>query len=147
MTNPLDPYSGVANEKITRYQAGALEQRVLHMKTADPLRTPTYSLFPKPHYFFSTTGPNVSVNNAFAYDHGYYSPNIDVTWVAMAGAGVAANGVNGPHRLVATNRAIPSRCTPCLRRGPRARGWKRRTSGLRCSTCWGCTRTTRPTVR
>ena len=51
-----DPYSGVSNEKITKYQAGALEQRVLHIQTADPLRTPTYTLFPKGDYFFSTTG-------------------------------------------------------------------------------------------
>ena len=76
-----DPYSGVNGEKIAKYQAGALEQRVLHMQTADPLRTPTYTLFPKGDYFFSTSGPNVSINSSFAYDHGYYSPNIDITWV------------------------------------------------------------------
>ncbi len=91
-----DPYSGVDGEKITKYQAGALEQRVLHLQAADPLRTPTYTLFPKPDYFFSTSGPNVSINSSFAYDHGYYSPNIDVTWVGMAGPGVAARGVDGP---------------------------------------------------
>ena len=96
MTEPDDPYSGVDNEKITKYQAGALEQRVLHLQTADPLRTPTYTLFPKPDYFFSTSGPNVSINTSFAYDHGYYSPNIDITWVGMVGPGVAANGVDGP---------------------------------------------------
>ena len=96
MTNPHDPYSGVDNEKIVDYQAGKLEQRVLHMQTIDPLRTPTYTLFPKPDYFFSTSGPNVSINSSFAYDHGYYSPNIDVTWVGMAGKGVAVNGVDGP---------------------------------------------------
>jgi hypothetical protein len=96
MTNPHDPYSGVANEKITQYQAGALEERVLHMQTVDPLRFPTYTLFPKPDYFFSTSGTNVSINSSFAYDHGYYSPNIDNTWVAIAGKGVAVNGVDGP---------------------------------------------------
>jgi hypothetical protein len=96
MTNPHDPYSGVNNEKIVDYQAGRLEQRVLHMQTRDPLRTPTYTLFPKPDYFFSTSGQNVSINSSFAYDHGYYSPNIDVTWVGMAGKGVAVNGVDGP---------------------------------------------------
>jgi hypothetical protein len=96
MTNPLDVYSGVSNEKIAAYQAGALEERVLHMQTADPLRLPTYTLFPKPDYFFSTSGPNISINSGFAYDHGYYSPNIDITWVAFAGKGVAVNGVDGP---------------------------------------------------
>jgi hypothetical protein len=91
-----DPYTGVQGEKIVNYQAGAIEQRILHLQTSDPLRTPTYSLFPKPDYFFSTTGPNVSINNGFAYNHGYYSPNIDITWSALAGPGIAARGVDGP---------------------------------------------------
>jgi hypothetical protein len=96
MTNPHDPYSGVDNEQIVRYQAGALEERVLHMQTVDPLRMPTYTMFPKPDYYFSTSGPNVSINDYYAYDHGYHSPNIDVTWVGIAGKGVAVKGVDGP---------------------------------------------------
>jgi hypothetical protein len=95
MTSNLT-YSGVPNEQIAKYQAGALEERVLHMQTNDPLRMPTYSIFPMPDYFFSTSGPNVSFNNGFAYDHGYYSPNIDITWAAITGPGVANNGVDGP---------------------------------------------------
>ena len=102
MKNPHDPYSGVNNEPIVDYQAGALEQRVLHMQTSDPLRTPTYTLFPKPDYFFATsdigTPPqHIGINPGFAYDHGYYSPNIDITWVAIAGKGAAVNGVDGPN--------------------------------------------------
>ncbi len=98
MTDPQDPYSGVADEKIVAYQASALEERVLHMRTIDPLRLPTYTIFPKPDYYFSTSGPNVSINSNFAYDHGYYSPNIDITWVGIAGpAGVVARrGLDGP---------------------------------------------------
>jgi hypothetical protein len=95
MTSNLT-YSGVPNEQIAKYQAGALEQRVLHMQTNDPLRTPTYSIFPMPDYFFGTSGPNVTFNNGFAYDHGYYSPNIDITWAGIVGPGVAVNGVDGP---------------------------------------------------
>jgi predicted transcriptional regulator len=91
-----DPYTGEASTTITKYQAGALEQRVLHMQSADPLRTPTYTLFPKPDYFFSTSGANVSINNGFAWNHGYYSPNIDVTWSSLVGPGVAARGLDGP---------------------------------------------------
>ncbi len=91
-----NPYSGATAQKIVNYQASALEERTLHMQTADPLRLPTYSLFPVPDYFFSTTGPNVSVNSGFAWNHGYYSPNIDVTWAAIAGRGVAHRGVDGP---------------------------------------------------
>ena len=91
-----DPYTGNSNENIVAYQAGALEERALHMQTADPLRTPTYTLFPRGDYFFGTTGANVAINASFAYDHGYYSPNIDVTWVGIAGPGVAVRGVDGP---------------------------------------------------
>src|SRR4029077_9769358 len=95
MTSNLT-YSGVPNEQIAKYQAGALEQRVLHMQTNDPLRTPTYSIFPMPVYFFSTSGPNVSFNNGCGYDHGYYAPNIDITWSSVVGPGAAVNGVDGP---------------------------------------------------
>ncbi|MFL5914401.1 MAG: hypothetical protein ACJ752_02010 [Gaiellaceae bacterium] len=96
MTSNLT-YSGVANEKIAKYQADQVEQRILHMQTNDPLRTPTYSIFPMPDYFFgASSGPNVAFNNGFAYDHGYYSPNINITWVGMVGPGVVNNQVDGP---------------------------------------------------
>ncbi|MDT4919764.1 MAG: hypothetical protein QOI15_666 [Pseudonocardiales bacterium] len=95
MTSNLT-YSGVPNEHIVKYQAGALEQRVLHLQTNDPLRTPTYTLFPMPDYFFTTSGANVSVNPAFGWNHGYYSPNIDITWAGIVGPGVAVRGVDGP---------------------------------------------------
>ncbi len=95
MTSNLT-YSGAANEQIAKYQADQVEQRILHMQTNDPLRTPTYSIFPVPDYFFSTSGANVQFNNGFAYDHGYYSPNINITWVGMVGPGVVNNGVDGP---------------------------------------------------
>jgi hypothetical protein len=91
-----NPYSGAIGEHIAKYQAGAVEQRILHMQTNDPLRTPTYSIFPVPDYFFSTSGANVSINPGFAYDHGYYSPNIDITWAGFVGPGVAVRGVDGP---------------------------------------------------
>ena len=97
MTSNLT-YSGVGNEKIAKYQADQVEQRILHMQTNDPLRTPTYSIFPMPDYYFGAfgTAPNVSFNNGFAYDHGYYSPNINITWVGMVGPGVVNNQVDGP---------------------------------------------------
>jgi len=103
-----DPYTGVANERITNYQAGAVEQRILHIQTSDPLRTPTFTLFPKPDYFFSTSGPNVSINNGFAYNHGYYSPNIDVTWSSLVGPGVAVRGVDGPQPAAGNQPSDPN---------------------------------------
>jgi hypothetical protein len=96
-----NPYSGTTGEKIVNYQAGAVEQRILHLGSADPLRTPTFTIFPKPDYFFSQGAPScatpcVSINPRFAWDHGYYSPDIDITWTAFAGPGVAVRGVDGP---------------------------------------------------
>lgn len=103
-----DPYTGVNGERIVNYQASALEQRVLHMQTADPLRTPTYSLFPKPDFYFSTSGPNVSINSSFAWNHGYYSPNIDITWAGVAGPGVAVRGVDGPQAWQGNESSDPN---------------------------------------
>ena len=102
-----NPYSGNPNERIVNYQAGATEQRILHLETADPLRTPTITVFPKPDYFFDAAAPAcagstnpaadcIRVNPAFAWNHGYYSPDIDITWSSFVGRGVAARGVDGP---------------------------------------------------
>jgi hypothetical protein len=92
-----NPYSGAQGEHIVKYQAGAVEQRVLHMQTADPLRTPTYTMFPVPDYYFSMTGAaGVTILNGYAFNHGYYSPNIDVTWSSFVGPGVANRRVDGP---------------------------------------------------
>jgi hypothetical protein len=107
VTNPHDPYTGNADEPITAYMAGSVEQEILHLVNADPLRTPTFTLFPKPDYFFgsSTTCTSADqqpcVTNAgsasrFAWDHGYYAPTIDITWVGFVGPGVARLGLDGP---------------------------------------------------
>jgi hypothetical protein len=100
-------YSGNPNERIINYQAGATEQRILHLETTDPLRTPTVTIFPKPDYFFDAVNPKcgttpqaasacVAVNPSFAWNHGYYSPDIDITWSSFVGPGVRARGVDGP---------------------------------------------------
>ena len=105
-----NPHSGNPNEPIVNYQAGATEQRILHLETADPLRTPTVTVFPKPDYFFDAASPAcgtssnpaadcVRVNPAFAWNHGYYSPDIDITWSSFAGPGVGARGVDGPQPI------------------------------------------------
>jgi len=94
-----NPYSGETNQRIVKYQAGAVEERILHMQTADPLRMPSYTMFPVPDWFFSAsppTAPGTSLNTGFAWNHGYYSPNIDVTWSSFVGPGVKHLGVDGP---------------------------------------------------
>jgi hypothetical protein len=102
-----NPHSGVQGETVVNYQADAIEQRILHLQTADPQRTPTYTVFPKPDYYFDSASPAcatsanpqsdcVKVTSGFAWNHGYYSPDIDITWSSFVGPGIAKNGVDGP---------------------------------------------------
>src|SRR5437588_2666774 len=46
-----------------------------------------------------------SINSGFAWNHGYYQPEIDITWLGMAGPGVAHHGLDGPP----ATRGIPLR--------------------------------------
>jgi hypothetical protein len=113
LTNPHDPYTGNDDEPIAAYMAGSVEQEILHLVNADPDRTPTFTLFPKPDYFFGSTlgcsagdqapcASNTLTNSAssppwrFAWDHGYYAPTIDITWAGFVGPGVADLGLDGP---------------------------------------------------
>jgi hypothetical protein len=107
LTNPHDPYTGNDDEPITAYLAGSVEQEILHLINADPDRTPTFTLFPKPDYFFGSNAACTPANQApcasnggtasrFAWNHGYYAPTIDITWVGFVGPGVANLGLDGP---------------------------------------------------
>jgi hypothetical protein len=108
LTNPHDPYTGNDDEPIAAYLAGSVEQEILHLVNADADRTPTFTLFPKPDYFFglgsgctpatqALCASNTLGNAArFAWDHGYYAPTIDITWAGFVGPGVANLGLDGP---------------------------------------------------
>jgi hypothetical protein len=91
--------------------ADPVTEQLLHFQNADPNRTPTFTVFPKGEYFFSggtsdSCGTGVtslnantkcsSVNSGFAYNHGYYAPEIDITWLGLVGPGVANKGLDGP---------------------------------------------------
>jgi len=110
-----DVFDGNVQENITQYEADPATEALLHFVNADPLRTPSFTLFPKPDYFFTigatdgspanqcAAGVNQSnawqkctqTNQSFAWDHGYYAPEIDNTYVAFVGPGVAHKGVDG----------------------------------------------------
>jgi len=79
---------------------------------ADPARTPTFALFAKPDYFLSTgpatcTGPCVTQNTGFAWDHGDYAAEIDTNWLGIAGPGVAHLGLDGSAPASGPNSAGP----------------------------------------
>ena len=95
-----NPYSGNTSEKITNYLADPVEEGILHMVNADPARTPTFAMFAKPDYFLSSgpaacSGPCVTQNTGFAWNHGDYAAEIDTNWLGIAGPGVAHLGLDG----------------------------------------------------
>jgi hypothetical protein len=97
-------------ETMTQYEADPTVEQLLHFTNADPNRTPSFTVFPKPDFFLSSrtsdscgtgvTQANAamkcsSINNGFAWDHGYYAPEINTTWLGLVGPGVAHKGVDG----------------------------------------------------
>ncbi len=93
-TNPI---SG-QNQKIFNYFADPVEMKLLHMVTGDPARTPTFTGFANPDYFLFAGAPNcnspcVTVQPGFAWNHGDFSPDINVTWLGIVGPGVKHLGV------------------------------------------------------
>jgi hypothetical protein len=104
-------------ETVAPYAVDPTVEALLHFVNADPNRTPSFTVWPRPDFYLSTgTGdptsnpktPNcptstpdtaatncVVLNNGFAWDHGYYAPEIDNTYLGFAGPGVAHKGVDG----------------------------------------------------
>jgi hypothetical protein len=81
--------------------ADPVEERTLHMVTADPFRTPTFMFFGDANYFFFAGAPNcaspcVTISprgpNSFAWNHGDIQPEIASTWVGYVGPGVRTLG-------------------------------------------------------
>ena len=95
-----DPYVN-AVVPIGQFLADPVEEKALHMINADPKRTPTFTMFGNPDFFFQTTnlsggctGSTVCVNPGFAWNHGDVQPEIGNTWAGFVGPGIAANGVD-----------------------------------------------------
>jgi hypothetical protein len=107
-----NPYTGTT-QKIANYLADPAEEAILHMVNADPARTPTFAMFAKPDYFLSPgaancTTPCVSVNPAFAYNHGDYAAEINTNYTAFAGPGVRHLGLDGTSAANGPNSAGPN---------------------------------------
>ncbi len=87
------------SEALTNYLADPVEMKLLHMITADPARTPTFTLFAKPDYFLFAGAPNCSTpcvteQPGFAWNHGDVAPDINTTWLGLVGPGVRNLGVD-----------------------------------------------------
>jgi hypothetical protein len=88
----VNPRTG-NTDTLTRFLADPVELKLLHMITGDPLRTPTFVMFADPDYFFQTFGADVVVNPSFAWNHGGVAPEINNTYLGIAGPGVKVSGI------------------------------------------------------
>jgi len=91
-------YTGNPAQNPTLGLADAVEMKLLHMLTADPARTPTFTWFADPTYFLfagapTCTPPCVQEQPGFAWNHGSVASDITTTWLGLAGPGVRNLGV------------------------------------------------------
>ena len=96
----LNPYTGQDQQHIMVAQADRTEMRTLHMVTADAARTPTFTPFADPDWFFFATGGAACATQAacasipargpqsFAWNHGDIQDEIASTWAGYVGPGI-----------------------------------------------------------
>ncbi|MHB8694651.1 MAG: collagen-like triple helix repeat-containing protein [Solirubrobacteraceae bacterium] len=98
LTNPRTGNIDPVNQHI----ADQADEAILHMINSDPLRTPTFTLFGNPDYFYQTgsCGPSAQsgcpvVNPGFAWNHGDDNAQVSNTWVGYVGPTVQNLGQTG----------------------------------------------------
>jgi hypothetical protein len=97
----FDPYSN-STVNIAQGLIDVVGERAIHMVNADASRTPTFTMFGNPDFFFQTSAPcgttaspiNVCVTPGFAWNHGDMQDEIGSTWVGFVGPGVQQAGVD-----------------------------------------------------
>ncbi len=104
--NWLNPYTGLVENNIMVGLADHTEMTTLHLVTADPFRTSTFTPFADPDwFFFATGGPNCATpavcafipartSQSFAWNHGDIQDEIASTWVGYVGPGVRNLGTS-----------------------------------------------------
>ncbi|HEY2228907.1 MAG TPA: hypothetical protein VGI22_14435 [Xanthobacteraceae bacterium] len=101
----FDPITGGTNQ-IMNALADHAEQKLLHMITSDPNRTPNFVLFGNPDYFLMTSSsPSAPACTAIpscfnqsrdhAWNHGDFQADITHTWLGLVGPGVRPQGRTG----------------------------------------------------
>jgi hypothetical protein len=87
---------------LINYQADPVEMKLLHMITGDPRRTATDALFANPDFWLDSSLPSSCARTALvcepsggdAWNHGDVAPEINTTWLGLAGPDVQRQGVN-----------------------------------------------------
>jgi hypothetical protein len=123
-------------ETVSQYEVDPTVERLLHFVNADPRRTPSFTVWPRPDFYLSTglgdptsnpKTPNcatstpaasatncVVINNGFSWNHGYYAPEVNNTWLGIVGPGVANKGVDGRSAADGPNSADGANSDPKL---------------------------------
>ena len=96
-----NPYTGLDQHGIMVALADKTEMRTLHMVTSDPFRTPTFTPFADPDWFFFASNSPVTcatdaacafiparTSQSFAWNHGDVQDEIASTWAGYVGPGV-----------------------------------------------------------
>ncbi len=96
-----NPYTGLDQHDIMVALADKTEMKTLHMITADPFRTPTFTPFADPDWFFFASGSPATCatqaacasipprsNSSFAWNHGSVQDEIASTWAGYVGPGI-----------------------------------------------------------
>lgn len=86
-------------DSLTKFLADPVEMKLLHMITADPARTPTFTMFADPNYFINVGPANcastcIKEEPSFAWSHGDVQPKITTTWLGMVGPGIEKSGID-----------------------------------------------------
>ena len=99
-----DPYNSGAPAKVAELLADPVAEKTLHMVTGDPKRTPSFTMFGDPRFFFTTsnqckassTDPGFPecIDYHFAWSHGDVQDPIANTWLGVVGPGVKRGGIN-----------------------------------------------------
>jgi hypothetical protein len=97
-TNPITGNT----DQLSKLLADRAEMKLLHMITASPQRTPSFTIFGNDNYFFETGNNNgcaiptdpVCEAPGFAWNHGDFQQQITRTWIGMVGPGVQQLGRN-----------------------------------------------------
>jgi hypothetical protein len=94
-----DPYvNNGQSVPAAEQMADTVEEQTLHMVNSDPARTPTFTMFGNPDFFFSLSNPCSGVKECvtpgFAWNHGDVQQEIGNTWVGFVGPGIAKGGID-----------------------------------------------------
>jgi hypothetical protein len=114
---------------VAQYIADPTVEQLLHFADADTNRTPSFTVFPKPDFYLSsgtkdkcTKGATrynaaaqcVFTANNYAWDHGYYGPEINNTWLGLVGPGVANKRIDGSAAAQGPNSSGTANSNPQL---------------------------------